>query len=76
MIIADKLKSLDQNSNLRRWYVNIDGIERDITDQLIAVVEAAEKVASWDDIHAWSGDGEPALPELSNPLDALKEKLS
>jgi hypothetical protein len=50
-------------------------VHRRIHPQIVAVVEAAERVASWDDIHAWSRDGEPALPELSVPLAALDEAL-
>lgn len=42
MSAAEKLKALDKDADLRRCYVWVNEEERDITDQIVAVVEAAE----------------------------------
>ena len=41
--VSGKLKALDRDDDLRRCYVSIEGNERDITDLIVAVVEAAER---------------------------------
>jgi hypothetical protein len=75
MSAAEKLRALDRDSNLRPCYVFANGEERDITEQLVAVVEAAERMS-----HSHPPKHDPPCGlgscELATVLAALDEALT